>query len=92
MGGVEWERPLGVGLTPSTLNHQEKPPRPARGRLETDLLFAWLEDALGDPIVDTHEFLAAVGRLAELLEHPTFSPKGVWVKSASWVRISPSPL
>ena len=51
------------------------PPRPSRGRPETDLLFAWLEDALGDPVVDTHEFLAAVGRLAELLEHPTFSPK-----------------
>ena len=26
MGGVEMERPLGVGLTPPTLNHQEKPP------------------------------------------------------------------
>ena len=51
------------------------PPRPARGPQETDLLFAWLEDALSDPIVDTHEFLAAVGRLAELLEHPAFSPK-----------------
>lgn len=50
------------------------PPRPARGRPETDLLFTWLEDALGDPIANTHEFLAAVGRLAELLEHPTFSP------------------
>ena len=48
------------------------PPRFARGRPETDLLFAWLENALGDPIVDTHEFLAAVGRLAELLEDPTF--------------------
>ena len=52
----------------------EPPPRPVRGRPETELLFAWLEDALGDPIVDTHEFLAAIGRLAELLEHPTFSP------------------
>ena len=51
------------------------PPRPATGRPETDLLFAWLENALGDPVVDTHEFLAAVGRLAELLEDPTFSPK-----------------
>ena len=50
------------------------PPRPAGSGPETELLFAWLEDALGDPIVDTHEFLAAVGRLAELLEHPTFSP------------------
>ena len=49
--------------------------RPAKGRPETDLLFAWLEDALSDPIVNTHEFLAAVGRLAELLEHPTFSPE-----------------
>ncbi len=53
----------------------ETPPRPAIDHPETELLFAWLEDALGDPIVDTHEFLAAVGRLAELLEHPTFSPK-----------------
>ena len=26
MGGVEMERSLGVGLTPPTLNHQEKPP------------------------------------------------------------------
>ncbi len=52
----------------------ETPPRPARDRPETELLFAWLEDALGDPIVDTHEFLTAIGRLAELLEHPTFSP------------------
>ena len=26
MGGVEMERHLGVGLTPPTLNHQEKPP------------------------------------------------------------------
>ena len=52
----------------------ETPPRPALGHPETELLFAWLEDALGDPIVDTHEFLTAVGRLAELLEHPTFSP------------------
>ncbi len=26
MGGVDMERPLGVGLTPPTLNHQEKPP------------------------------------------------------------------
>jgi len=52
----------------------ETPPRLARGRPETELLFAWLEDALGDPIVDTHEFLTAIGRLAELLEHPTFSP------------------
>ncbi len=26
MGGVDRERPLGVGLTPPTLNHQEKPP------------------------------------------------------------------
>ncbi len=51
------------------------PSRSARGHPETDLLFAWLENALGDPVVDTHEFLAAVGRLTELLEHPTFSPK-----------------
>jgi hypothetical protein len=26
MGGVDLERHLGVGLTPPTLNHQEKPP------------------------------------------------------------------
>ncbi len=26
MGGVDLERRLGVGLTPPTLNHQEKPP------------------------------------------------------------------
>ena len=26
MGGVDMERHLGVGLTPPTLNHQEKPP------------------------------------------------------------------
>jgi len=26
MGGVDMERSLGVGLTPPTLNHQEKPP------------------------------------------------------------------
>ncbi len=53
----------------------ETPPRPARGRPETDLLFAWLENALGDPIVDTHEFLAAVGRLAEVLGQTTSSPR-----------------
>ncbi len=53
----------------------ETPPRPVRDRPETELLFAWLEEALGDPTVDTHEFLIAIGRLAELLEHPTFSPK-----------------
>ena len=52
----------------------ETPPRPALASSETELLFAWLEDALSDPIVDTHEFLTAVGRLAELLEHPTYSP------------------
>ena len=52
----------------------ETPPRPARDRPETDLLFTWLEDALDDPVVDTHEFLAAVGRLAEVLEQTTSSP------------------
>ena len=51
------------------------PPRPTRGRPEADQLFLWLEDALVDPIVNTNEFLAAIGRLAEVLEQTASSPR-----------------
>ena len=51
------------------------PLRPARDRPEANRLFLWLEDALNNPFADTHEFLAAVERLAEVLGETTSSPR-----------------